>query len=70
MTCLFGKPTIGLSGYNLMRDNPQQRSYSSFRNIYLNVLQAKMALSGDRLLEDKLYLTSLACGIEEKPGLF
>ena len=29
-----------------------------------------MALSGDRLLEDKLYLTSLACGIEEMPGYY
>ncbi len=26
-------------------------------------------LSGDRLLEDKLYLTSLAFGIEERPGI-
>lgn len=30
--------------------------------------KAKIALSGDRLLEDKLYLTTLASGICQKPG--
>ena len=30
----LGKLTIGLSGYNLVRNNPQHRSYSFIRNIY------------------------------------
>jgi hypothetical protein len=30
--------------------------------------KAKIAFSGDRLLEDKLYLTTLASGICQKPG--
>ena len=38
MTCLFGKSSIGLLGYNLMRYNPQHRSYSSIRNIYIYIL--------------------------------